>query len=175
MFGDEHPNALTTINNMGMLLAAQGKHAEAETYCREALEGRRRVLGDEHPLTLLSISNRGRRIALAETASTHVGMSTPIRAPRPHGNSRRKPPQIAEEKLRQFESARMRGDDFPLPTRMPIADTVTAYVEHIRAVKTTSRTVLRSKWVTFCSVVSAMLPNALGRAVAFAGPATYGG
>ena len=46
------------------------------------------------------------------------------------------PLQIAKEKLRQFESARMRGDDIPLPTRTPIADVVTAYVEHIRAVKT---------------------------------------
>ena len=28
--------------------------------------------------------------------------------------------KIAREKLRQFESARYRGDDSPLPTRVPI-------------------------------------------------------
>lgn len=44
--------------------------------------------------------------------------------------------QIAKEKLRQFESARLRGDDVPLPTRTPIAAVITAYVEHIRGVKT---------------------------------------
>ncbi len=44
--------------------------------------------------------------------------------------------QIAKEKLRQFESAQFRGLDDPLPTRTPIVDVVTAYVEHIRHVKT---------------------------------------
>jgi integrase len=44
--------------------------------------------------------------------------------------------QIAKEKLRQFESAQARGDDLPLPTKTPIADVVTAYVSHIRTVKT---------------------------------------
>lgn len=44
--------------------------------------------------------------------------------------------QIAKEKLRQFESAQARGDVLPLPTRTPIADVLTAYVSHVRAVKT---------------------------------------
>ena len=44
--------------------------------------------------------------------------------------------QIAKEKLRAFESAQARGDALPLATRTPIADIVTAYVEHIRLVKT---------------------------------------
>jgi hypothetical protein len=44
--------------------------------------------------------------------------------------------QIAKEKLRQFESAQARGDALPLPTRTLIADVVTAYVEHIRTIKT---------------------------------------
>ena len=44
---------------MGLLLQAQGKLAEAEPYCREALESRRRVLGDEHADTLISINNMG--------------------------------------------------------------------------------------------------------------------
>lgn len=44
--------------------------------------------------------------------------------------------QIAKEKLRQYESAKMRGLDSPLPTRTPIGQVVEAYVQHIRTVKT---------------------------------------
>lgn len=41
--------------------------------------------------------------------------------------------QIAKEKLRQFESARYRGDDCPLPTRTPIGEVIAAYIEHMKA------------------------------------------
>ena len=44
--------------------------------------------------------------------------------------------QIAKEKLRQYESAKLRGLDSPLPTRTPIGHVVEAYVQHIRTVKT---------------------------------------
>jgi integrase len=44
--------------------------------------------------------------------------------------------QIAKEKLRQYESAKLRGLDSPLPTRTPIGQVVEAYVKHIRTVKT---------------------------------------
>ena len=44
--------------------------------------------------------------------------------------------QIAKEKLRQFESAQMRGDDLPLPTRTKLPDILGRYVEHVRTVKT---------------------------------------
>ena len=44
--------------------------------------------------------------------------------------------QIAKEKLRQFESARIRGDDLPLPTRTGIPDILAKYVEHVRTIKT---------------------------------------
>lgn len=44
--------------------------------------------------------------------------------------------QIAKEKLRQFESAQARGDALSLPTKTSIGDVLTAYVSHIRAVKT---------------------------------------
>lgn len=43
--------------------------------------------------------------------------------------------QIAKEKKRQFESAQLRGNDNPLPTRTPIPEVLTAYVQHIRATK----------------------------------------
>src|SRR4051794_15135111 len=44
--------------------------------------------------------------------------------------------QIAKEKLRQFESAQLRGDGNPLPTKTPLSEVLTAYAEHVRAVKT---------------------------------------
>ena len=44
--------------------------------------------------------------------------------------------QIAKEKIRQIESSLSRGGDLPLSTRTPIADIVTPYVAHVRAVKT---------------------------------------
>src|SRR5688572_30671026 len=43
--------------------------------------------------------------------------------------------QLAKEKLRRFESAQARGES-SLPTKTPIADVLTAYVAHIRSVKT---------------------------------------
>ena len=46
--------------------------------------------------------------------------------------------QIAKEKKRQFESAQLRGDDIPLPTKTPLADIVAEYVEHIKQRKTRS-------------------------------------
>jgi len=36
--------------------------------------------------------------------------------------------QIGKEKLRQFESAQMRGDDLPLPTRTKLPDILGRYV-----------------------------------------------
>lgn len=44
--------------------------------------------------------------------------------------------QLAKEKLRRFESAQARGGSSFLPTKTPIADVLTAYVEHIRSFKT---------------------------------------
>lgn len=44
--------------------------------------------------------------------------------------------QIAKEKKREFESARLMGVDNPLPTRTPIPEVVDAYVDHIRGFKT---------------------------------------
>jgi len=57
--GDDHPDTLESLSNMGVLLNAQGKLAEAEPFYREALDGSRRVLGNDHPDTLASIGNMG--------------------------------------------------------------------------------------------------------------------
>jgi tetratricopeptide (TPR) repeat protein len=59
VLGDDHPDTLTSMDNMAELLWAQHKYSEAEPYTRETLEKRRRVLGDEHPDTLESITGVG--------------------------------------------------------------------------------------------------------------------
>jgi serine/threonine protein kinase/tetratricopeptide (TPR) repeat protein len=56
---NDHPDMLSSINSMGVLLWVMGRTAEAMPYLTEALEGRRRVLGNDHPDTLISISNMG--------------------------------------------------------------------------------------------------------------------
>jgi integrase len=43
--------------------------------------------------------------------------------------------QLAKEKQRQYESARVRGEDNPLPTRAPLEEILVAYASHVRAVK----------------------------------------
>jgi hypothetical protein len=43
--------------------------------------------------------------------------------------------ELAKEKLRQVESAQLRGDDSPLPTRSPLPQILAVYVQHLRATK----------------------------------------
>jgi DNA-binding ferritin-like protein len=55
--GKDHPDTLTSINNLAGVLRNQGKYPEAEQMFREVVEARKRVLGEEHPDTLNSINN----------------------------------------------------------------------------------------------------------------------
>ena len=55
--GDEHPETLTSINNLGTLWQVKGDYTGAEPLYEEALPAKRRTLGDDHPSTLGSISN----------------------------------------------------------------------------------------------------------------------
>ena len=59
--GDDHPDTLTTMNNLAATLRNQGDLAGARALQEQVLEARRRVLGEEHPDTLTSMNN------LAET------------------------------------------------------------------------------------------------------------
>ena len=57
VLGDEHPDTLSSINNLASTLRALGEAQAARDLHQEALDVSRRVLGDEHPDTLVSINN----------------------------------------------------------------------------------------------------------------------
>ena len=50
-------NALNTINNLGVLYADQGKHAEAEEMYQRALDEYEKAWSSDHPLTLRTLNN----------------------------------------------------------------------------------------------------------------------
>ena len=57
VLGEEHPDTLLSLGNLGAYLSALGKRKEAEPFYREALEKSRRVRGDDNPETFVCISN----------------------------------------------------------------------------------------------------------------------
>ena len=57
VLGAEHPDTLTSINNLANTLFAQGDLAGARKLQEETLTIRRRVLGPEHPHTSVSAWN----------------------------------------------------------------------------------------------------------------------
>ena len=59
LLGREHPDTLTSVNNLGWLYLEQEHTAEAEPLLLGALEARERTLGKEHPDTLESVNNLG--------------------------------------------------------------------------------------------------------------------
>ncbi|KAI2827285.1 hypothetical protein CBS133816_6557 [Aspergillus niger] len=63
ILGPEHPDTLTSISQLGSVLAQQGKYTEAEIIQQQALQGREKALGPEHPDTLISISQLGSVLA----------------------------------------------------------------------------------------------------------------
>jgi serine/threonine protein kinase/Tfp pilus assembly protein PilF len=59
ILGEDDPDTLGSINDVGALLLAMGKIRDAEPLYRQALSGFRRVLGDMHPDTLSTMCNLG--------------------------------------------------------------------------------------------------------------------
>ncbi len=55
--GPEHPETLTSVNNLASLYESLGRYGEAEPLYKRALETFERVLGKEHPSTLASLGN----------------------------------------------------------------------------------------------------------------------
>lgn len=61
--GPEHPDTLTSLDELGNLYILQGKYPAAETLLNEVLTARRRVLGPDHADTLATMSNLGQAIS----------------------------------------------------------------------------------------------------------------
>ena len=57
VLGPEHPDTLSTMNNLAALYEVEGKYTQAEAMDTQIIEIRRRVLGPEHPDTLRSMMN----------------------------------------------------------------------------------------------------------------------
>ncbi|KAI0506293.1 P-loop containing nucleoside triphosphate hydrolase protein [Xylaria bambusicola] len=57
IFGADHPDTLTSMNNLASIFWNQGRWEEAEKLEVEVLEIRKRKLGADHPDTLTSMSN----------------------------------------------------------------------------------------------------------------------
>jgi tetratricopeptide (TPR) repeat protein len=57
VLGPEHPDTLSTVNNLATLYTDQGKYEQAEPLFQRVLAGRERVLGPEHPSTFSTVNN----------------------------------------------------------------------------------------------------------------------
>ena len=57
MFGEEHPDTLTSMANLASTYRNQGRWKEAEELEMQVTETFKRVLGEEHPDTLTSVAN----------------------------------------------------------------------------------------------------------------------
>nr|CDP26075.1 Putative kinesin light chain [Podospora anserina S mat+] len=57
VLGKEHPDTLTSMNDLALVLYSQGKYEEAAKIHRQELQLSEKVLGKEHPGTLTSMNN----------------------------------------------------------------------------------------------------------------------
>jgi serine/threonine protein kinase/Flp pilus assembly protein TadD len=57
VLGPNHPQTLSSMDDLALNLSREGHYSEAEKLQRETLDARRRVLGPRHPDTLTSMSN----------------------------------------------------------------------------------------------------------------------
>jgi len=59
LLGEEHPDTLTSTNNLAATYSDQGKLEDAAELEERVLELQRRILGEEHPDTLMSMGSLG--------------------------------------------------------------------------------------------------------------------
>lgn len=74
--GPDHPDTLTSMDQLGVLYNYQGRYAQAEALLSQVLAARQRVLGSEHKDTLATMSHLG----LAILYEGDVARATPILA-----------------------------------------------------------------------------------------------
>jgi hypothetical protein len=57
VLGEDHPNMLSSMNNLASMYREQGRWKEAEELEVRVIETRKKVLGEDHPDTLTSMGN----------------------------------------------------------------------------------------------------------------------
>ena len=57
LLGEEHPDTLIIMNNLGAFYSNQRRFAEAEPLFDKVLEARKRILGPDHQYTLNTMTN----------------------------------------------------------------------------------------------------------------------
>ena len=57
IWGEEHPNIATSLNNLALLYQSQGRYAEALPLYEQALEMRKRLFAGDHPDVATSVNN----------------------------------------------------------------------------------------------------------------------
>ncbi|MGY3521157.1 tetratricopeptide repeat protein, partial [Micromonospora sp. PTRAS2] len=57
VLGNDHPDTLTSVNNLAYAYQAAGDLGRAISLFEQALTDCRRVLGNDHPQTLTSVNN----------------------------------------------------------------------------------------------------------------------
>jgi tetratricopeptide (TPR) repeat protein len=57
VLGREHPDTLTSLNNLAALYQAQGRYQEAEPLYQRTLRAREQALGPDHPDTLTTVND----------------------------------------------------------------------------------------------------------------------
>ena len=103
VLGEDHPDTLTSMNNLAETLRAQGDLAGARGWQERVLEARRRVLGEDHPDTLTSVNNLGATLELAEERV--VPRPAQPNSCRPFGRTTTKPPRPLQAQERADHTA----------------------------------------------------------------------
>ncbi|RPB04715.1 hypothetical protein L873DRAFT_1279880 [Choiromyces venosus 120613-1] len=57
VLGPDHPDTLTSVDSLAVVLRDLGRYDESETMFQRALESQEKVLGSDHPYTLISVNN----------------------------------------------------------------------------------------------------------------------
>ncbi|MEV0896599.1 tetratricopeptide repeat protein [Actinoplanes sp. NPDC049802] len=74
VLGDDHPDTLTSVNNLAGAYRSAGDLGRAIGLFEQALADRRRILGDDHPDTLTSVNN----LAYAYRSAGDLGRAIPL-------------------------------------------------------------------------------------------------
>ncbi|KAK7048824.1 hypothetical protein R3P38DRAFT_3345817 [Favolaschia claudopus] len=78
LLGGEHPDTLTSMNNLAWTYWSQGRWSDAEGLQVAVLEIRKRLLGEEHPDTLTSMNNLASTYASQGRRSDAEGLEVAV-------------------------------------------------------------------------------------------------